>query len=335
MDGHELGTGSTLGDPGTAPDQRLSLRTSGHGHDDALASGPRRLDTLVAPVRGQRVVHPVGQPQQGQLSQGGQVPDPEVGRQRRVDLLGAVHVPVRQSSTQRLRRQVDQLDLVGVPDHAVRDGLPLAHAGDRVDVVVQRLEVLHVDGGDDVDPGIEQLLDVLPALLVPGAGDVRVRELVDHRDARGAPEHRVDVELGELASLVGQRAARHLLEADELGGGAGATVRLDEAHHHVGATVLAAVGLVEHRVRLPDARRRTEVDGQPPGPGGCRLGHAELAVAAHGAIVVRARLSASTSTRGSPRIPSVRPWTCCSTSAATRATGRPRAAATRATCSRA
>ena len=51
-------------------------------------------------------------------------------------------------------------------------------------------------------PGVEQLLDVLPALLVARAGDVRVRELVDERDLRLPGEDRVDVHLLERRAAV-------------------------------------------------------------------------------------------------------------------------------------
>ena len=87
---------------------------------------------------------------------------------------------------ERHRRQVDELELVGAADDLVGDRLALLDAGDLLDDVVQRLEVLDVQRRDDVDAGLEQLLDVLPALLVARAGDVRVRELVDERDLRAA-----------------------------------------------------------------------------------------------------------------------------------------------------
>ena len=61
--------------------------------------------------------------------------------------------------------------------------------------VVEGLQVLDVHGGDDVDARVQQLGDVLPALRVPGPGGVGVRELVDHRDLRGAGEDRVQVHL--------------------------------------------------------------------------------------------------------------------------------------------
>ena len=67
------------------------------------------------------------------------------------------------------RRHVDELDLVGRAHDRVGDRLLLLDAGDLLDDVVHRLEVLDVHGGDHVDPGVEELLDVLPALLVARA----------------------------------------------------------------------------------------------------------------------------------------------------------------------
>ena len=114
----------------------------------------------------ERVVDPVGGPQQRQLAQRVEVAGAEVVRQGGVDLLGRVDVAVGQAPPQRLGGHVLQLDLVGRADDGVRHGLALRYAGDLLDHVVDRLQVLDVDGGDDVDPGSQQLLDVLPALGV-------------------------------------------------------------------------------------------------------------------------------------------------------------------------
>ncbi len=109
-------------------------------------------------------------------------------------------------------------------------------------------------------PGGEQFLHVLPALGVAGAGDVGVGEFVHQGDLRAAGEDGVDVHLGEDAASVLQLPARHLLQAVQHHLGAGPVVVLDEGHHAVGAPLDAAVRLGQHRVRLADARCRTEVD---------------------------------------------------------------------------
>ena len=97
-----------------------------------------------------------------------------------VDLAGV------QAREQVIRRQIDQLDFVGLVEDAIGQGLALAHAGDLGDQVVQALQVLDVDGGPDVDAGIQQLLDVLPALGVArrrlAADEVGVRQLIDQQD---------------------------------------------------------------------------------------------------------------------------------------------------------
>ena len=132
------------------------------------------------------------------------------------------------ASAQRFRRHVDELDLVGAPHDAVGDRLPLLHAGDALDHVVDRFEVLDVERRDDIDARVEELLDVLPTLLVAGARNVGVRELVDEHHVGTPGQHRLDVHLLELGAAVLDLAPRDDLEIAELLGGAGPPVRLDD-----------------------------------------------------------------------------------------------------------
>jgi hypothetical protein len=138
--------------------------------------------------------------------------------------------------------------------------------------------VLDVDGGDHVDPRRQQLLHVLPALGVAGAGDVGVGELVHQGDLGVSGEDGVDVHLGEDAAAVLQLLARELLQAVQHHLGARPVVVLDEGHHAVGAAFDTALRLGQHRVRLADARCRTEVDPK--------------LAASHGLIVFRSLLPA-------------------------------------------
>ena len=199
--------GGPLREPGAPADQGLALGPAGDRDDDPLLGRPGVLDLVGAAVVAERVVDPVGQPEQGELAQRGQVADPEVRRQRGVDVLGLVDVAVRHPAAQRLGRHVDQLDLVGGADHLVGHGLPLPDAGDPLHLVVERLEVLDVDGGDDVDAGGPDLLDVLGALLAWAAGHVGVRELVDADHGRLAGDDRVGVHLGERRASWSRRPA--------------------------------------------------------------------------------------------------------------------------------
>ena len=114
-----------------------------------------------------------------------------------------------------------------------------------------------------VDPGGEELLDVLPALGVARAGRVGVRQLVDHAHLGCPGEHRVDVELGEpVPRWSSDRAGQHLEALEQLGG-PGPAVGLDEPDDDVGARARGrrrasfSIG-----VGLADAGRRAEVDPQ-------------------------------------------------------------------------
>lgn len=122
--------------------------------------------------------------------------------------------------------------------------------------------MLHVDRGPHVDPGGEQVFDVLPALGVTRAGHVGMRELIDE-DQRGlAGQRGVQVELGQGATAILDLARRQVLQALHQRGGLGAAVGLDQPDDHIDALGPRGLGGRQHRVRLADARRRAEIDAQ-------------------------------------------------------------------------
>lgn len=100
------------------------------------------------------------------------------------DLVVDVDLALPQPCDQSLRRQVDEFDLVGQFQHLVGNRLADPHAGDARHDVVEALEMLDVQRRVDVD-GLEQVLDVLPALGVPALREVAVGELVDQNQAPG------------------------------------------------------------------------------------------------------------------------------------------------------
>ena len=218
---------------------------------------------MVVHVVLQRLVDLVGHPEQGELPQRGKVAGTEVVGERGVDPLRRVDVAVGHAAADRLRRHVDQLDLLGGSDDGVRDGLVLLDAGDPLDHVVDRLEVLHVQCRDDADARLEQLVDVLPPLLVPRPGDVRVGDLVDEHELRLPGEDGIDVHLLELRAAVLDLLPGHDLEVPDLGLGIGATVGLDIARDDVLPAVLAAPALVEHGEGLADTGGSTEIYTKP------------------------------------------------------------------------
>ena len=251
-----------LGDAGRAADEALAVRRPRQRHEHALPRLPGLRDPVLGTVGGEGLVDPVGEPGERKLAQRGEVAGPEVVGERRVDPVRGVDVAAREPVPQRKRSKVDQLELVGAAHDLIRYSLALLDPGDLLNDIAERLEVLDVEGGDDVDARVQQFLDVLPALLVPRAGDVRVRELVDERDLRLARQQCVDVQLLELGAAVVDALPRDDLEVADLVGRLRASVGLDEADDDVLAVVAPAAPLVEHGECLPDAGCGAEVDAE-------------------------------------------------------------------------
>ena len=108
-----------------------------------------------------------------------------------------VYLALAQALAKRLRRDVDQLDLVRQPEHGVRNGLVHRGARDLPHGVGAALDVLDVEGRVHVDTRVEQLDDVLVALRMARSRGVRVRKLVHQHELRLALEYRLQVHLGE------------------------------------------------------------------------------------------------------------------------------------------
>ena len=170
-----------------------------------------------------------------EFAQRGEVGRREVVLERTLGLLGNVDLAFLEALDQVVGRQIDQFDTVGAVENSIGHHLPHAHTRDLRYDIVQALDVLDVDGGVDVDAGVQQLLDVLVALWMAAARDIGVRELVDQDQAGTPPQRGVDVELVQDAIDVDRRLAGNDLEALEQRLGLFAAVRLDHAHDDVHA----------------------------------------------------------------------------------------------------
>ena len=270
VDGEQVGSAGTLGDAGRAADEGVAFGATGEGDHDALAGFPGAFDVMVAAVPVELLVDFVGQPQQGELAQGGEIADSEVVAQGGVDHIGLVDVAVGHAPAQGFGSHVDEFNLFGGPDYRVGDGFVLGDAGDLLNDVVEGLEVLDVDRCDDVDARFEDRVDILPTLLVAAARHVGVRHLVDQSDFGPPRDHGVEVHLVELGTPVGHLLARHALETLGHLDRQGSVVRFDVPDDDIGAPGLAPLTLLEHPVRLADPGRGAEVDAQLPARCHCR-----------------------------------------------------------------
>ena len=263
-----------------------------------------------------------GELAQCELAQRRQVAFAEEVRERLLDLGGIVDLALPQSGAERLDRDVHVDDLVGALEDPVGNRLPHPDAGGRRDRVVQRLDVLDVDRGNDVDAGVEQLENVLdtasrgadPGALVWASSSTTTT--CGRRALMAATSISLSVTPRYSIARSGT-CSRSPISAE----GVGAAVRLDEADDDVEPLTLQLVGVLEHLVGLADTRRGADVHAQPRAPfllgarqerlGGrrCRIGHSARYFFI-GCCASSARFSSRTLTTGSPRKPNWRPSEC-------------------------
>ena len=162
-----------------------------------------------------------------------------------------------------MRAHVHELDLVGLEKERIGDALVDGSARDGGHSVGDRLEMLHVQGADDVDAGVPDGLHILPALRPHGAGGVRVGQLVHEDHGGSADHHGLGVHLLDDDAAVLDAASGDDLEALHQGTHDGSPVRLHEAHRDVGAPVGATMALLQHAIGLADTGRHAQVDAQP------------------------------------------------------------------------
>ena len=197
---------------------------------------------------------------QRDLAQRGEVLDAEEAVEGGVDALGLVDLAGPQAGEQGLRAEIDEHDLVGAAENRVGNGLADADAAQLGHLVVERLEVLHVDRREDVDARVEQVLDVLVALAVLEPRRVGMGQLVDQGELGLAAQDGRKVHVAEVGAPVGDAPLRH--HRQPLGQRLRllAPVGLEQPDDHVAPGLLLGVTLEQHAVGLADPRGHAQVD---------------------------------------------------------------------------
>jgi len=144
----------------------------------------------------------IGHPGERQVAERRQVLGRVVGANCRVSCVGTEHLARCHSRLECRGAGVDELDPLGGGDERIWHGLVLGDSGQDLDLVVQAVEMRDVQIGDNVDAGGEQVLDVLPALLMRNGRDIGVGQLVDQRHVGLAASDRIDVQLVEPGVVV-------------------------------------------------------------------------------------------------------------------------------------
>ncbi len=277
----------TLGDALGQPHQLLAAGRVADADHQPVAGGPGAFDGLGLHVAEHLRVDAIGGGSHGQLAQGHQIAAAEEVGDGALGLLGNVDLALAQALQQLLRRQVHQLDVVGLFQYPVGQSLAHADVGDAFDDVVEAFEMLDVERGVDVDARTQDLLHVLIAFFVAAAGDVGMSQFVDQHQGRTALQHGVQVQLLEGAALVGDVPARHGGQAPGELFGFPAAVGFDNAHHQIDTLAQPSAGGGQHFVGLAHARRGAQEDLEatpclPPGFGEQRVGGGAFGFFAHG-----------------------------------------------------
>ena len=102
VDGNELAVHPLRHSRGS-PDQALAVGRPGQRDEHPLPRLPGLLDPVPLPVLLEALVHPVGEPGEGELAQRREVAGPEVVGERGIDPLGRVDIAAREPVAQRDR----------------------------------------------------------------------------------------------------------------------------------------------------------------------------------------------------------------------------------------
>ena len=84
----------------------------------------------------------------------------------------------------RLRRRIDNFDVIRLLQKTPGYGFLRTFAGDAGDLILKVLDVLKIDGCDDADAGLQEFLDFLPSMRVAAAGRIVVGKAVDQNHLR-------------------------------------------------------------------------------------------------------------------------------------------------------
>src|SRR5436853_2152026 len=122
--------------------------------------------------------------------------------------------------------------------------------------------MLNVDRSENADASGEQVEHVFIALLVLGAGNIRMRQFIDETNFRLARDDAIDVHLFHHDVTIADLLAGDGLQVFDLCLSAGATVSFNEANDDVITLLAEQVSVFEHLVGLADARRCANVDAQ-------------------------------------------------------------------------
>ncbi|STW90011.1 Uncharacterised protein [Klebsiella pneumoniae] len=111
--------------------------------------------------------------------------------------------------------------------------------------------MLDVNGSENIYPGLQQFIHILPALWMAGAWRIAVRQLIHQNQRRTAGEGGVEIELIDVPPAMGKPPRRQSAQALQHRGGLFTAVGLRHANQNIQPLGAQPLRFRQHRPGFP------------------------------------------------------------------------------------
>ncbi len=139
------------------------------------------------------LIDPIGGAPQRQLTQGDQVAFAEEVFDCPFGIFTDIDFAFFQSLAQIVRRQIHQHHFISAVEERIGHGFAHPDTGYAAHHIIQAFQMLHVNRGHHVDPGVQQFFNILPALGMTGSAHVAVRQFINQDNRRMARQRGVQI----------------------------------------------------------------------------------------------------------------------------------------------
>ena len=233
--------------------QRFRKGTWPDAHQQAMPRLPRADASLCVTKLAGIHADMVGHKAQREFPQCRKIGLPEKTPRGSGGTVRQIHFTFMQALNEFGGRQVHQLQH-GVIQHAVGNSLPNLRARDLPHCVGTTFDVLNIEGGEDINPRIEQFYYVLAALGMSRALGIGVREFIHQDKLRTACQHRVEVHFAKGHTTILELLSRKLGQACGERVGFLPPVRLDITGDDIATCLQLAMRSLQHGESLANPR---------------------------------------------------------------------------------
>ena len=199
------------------------------------------------------------------LTQGGQILCGKKMLERLLRLPLPVHFSRLKAFYKLIRFNIHQFNLIGPVKYMIRDSLIDRNACDGRYQIVERLQMLHIHRGIDVDPSLEQFFHILIPLCVPASFGIIMGQFVYQNELWFSLQRSVQVKLFQLDSVIVNTFAGQDLQPIQQRQCIWSGMRLYIAHYNIYAFFLRLMGRLQHGIGLAHTRRIAKKDFQLSG----------------------------------------------------------------------